>query len=492
MKAIIPVLDEKSKRPYYLQLYDYIKDAIVAGEVNFGEKLPSLRSLAKSLKLSITTINLAYSQLLVEGYIFSKPNSGYFVGNIAINDINTKNGIFMKASEIAAIRESREGREVGEIRTEFDLNFGATQVQEQQSFLPSQYDLSCFDFNKWKKCSNKILTEYPYLLLTESEPQGEYNLRHEISKYLYRARGVICSPSQIVIGAGTQQITSQLCLLLSKMQINHVTVEDPCYLPVKNIFRDRGFMLNSVSISASGIDIRKLKADMKSAVYVCPSNQFPTGAVMPIGKRYELLEWANRNDSIIIEDDYDSELRYFGKPIPALKGLDVNNNVVYLGSFSSTLFPAIKISYMVLPERLSEVFELLKNDYTQTCSKAEQLTLALFMELGYYQINIKKLRNLYSQKLQTVLNFINSNARGLITPVNTFSGINMILTVNSNKSTDVLCEEANEVGLSVVPISIYTDEFKSNTKALIFYYNQIPLELIDEMLKALVSKWFTV
>ena len=486
MKAIILVLDESSKRPYYLQLYDYIKNAIISGEVQFGEKLPSLRSLAKSLKLSITTINLAYSQLLVEGYIYSKQSSGYFVGNIAINDINTKKDIFSKASTDSTTSTTEE------LRACFDVNTDFEQTSSQNSLLPSQYDLSCFDFNKWKKCSNKILTEHPHLLLSESEPQGEYALRLEISKYLYRARGVTCSPSQVVIGAGTQQITSQLSLLLSKLSISHVTVEDPCYLPVKNIFRDRGFALNSVAISASGIDMRKLKTNVKSAVYVCPSNQFPTGAVMPIGKRYELLEWANKNNSIIIEDDYDSELRYFGKPIPALKGLDINNNVVYLGSFSSTLFPAIKISYMVLPERLSAVFEQLKNDYTQTCSKAEQLTLALFMELGYYQINIKKLRNLYSQKLQTVLNFVNRSAKNLITPVNTFSGINMILTVNSPKSAEILCSEASEIGISVAPISIYTDEVKSNTEALIFYYNQIPLELIDETLKALVAKWFTV
>jgi len=467
MKAIIPILDEKSKKPYYLQLYEYIKGAIVSGEIAYGEKLPSLRNLAKSLSLSVTTIDLAYSQLLVEGYIYSKPSSGFFVGNIITGNILGGN-VSSQAS-------------------------GATEFQEEgQTWFDStvQYDLSCFDFNKWKKCSNKILTDYPHLLLSKSDPQGEGALRYEIAKYLYRSRGVTCSPSQIVVGAGTQQITSQLSLLLSKLLINYVTVEDPCYLPVKNIFRDRGFTLNSVAISKSGIDINRLPAGIKSAVYVCPSNQFPTGAVMPIGKRYELLEWANCNDSIIIEDDYDSELRYFGKPIPALKGLDTNNSVVYLSSFSSTLFPSIKISYMVLPERLSEIFDMLKNDYTQTCSKAEQLTLALFMEHGYYQTNIRKLRSLYSQKLQAVLNFINSFARGLITPVNTFSGIHMIITVNSNKSPDVLCEEALDIGVSVVPVSIYTDETKGSAKSFIFYYNQIPLELIDETLKALILRWF--
>jgi len=471
MKAIIPVLDENSKKPYYLQLYEYIKNLIVSGEVAYGEKLPSLRNLAKSLKLSVTTIDLAYSQLLVEGYIYSKPSSGFFVSDIAISNKvseNTKNS------------------------SGFDVNVNFAQTSETDPLLPMQYDLSCFDFNKWKKCSNKILTDYPHLLLSKSDPQGESTLRHEIAKYLYLARGVTCSPSQIVVGAGTQQITSQLTLLLSKMSINHVTVEDPCYLPVKNIFRDRGFALNSVPISKSGIDIKRLPSGIKSAVYVCPSNQFPTGAVMPIGKRYELLEWADRNGSMIIEDDYDSELRYFGKPIPALKGLDTNKSVVYLSSFSSTLFPSIKISYMVLPERLSKIFDTLKNDYTQTCSKAEQLTLALFMEHGYYQTNIRKLRSLYSQKLQTVLNFINTHARELITPINTFSGIHMTLKVNINKNPDVLCKEASEIGVSVVPVSIYTDETKDDAKPLIFYYNQIPLELMDETLTALVFKWLKV
>ena len=486
MKAIIPILDENSKKPYYLQLYEHIKSSIVSGEISPGEKLPSLRSLAKSLKLSVTTIDLAYSQLLVEGYIYSKPSSGFFVGNIAISNIAFGGSMFASTQTDSTAEVSWE------LQSKFDFDLKLTQAESEDPLFPVQYDLSCFDFNKWKKCSNKILTDYPHLLLSKSDPQGESALRYEIAKYLYRARGVTCSPSQIVIGAGTQQITSQLSLLLSKLSINHVTVEDPCYLPVKNIFRDRGFALNSVAISKSGIDIQKLPANIKSAVYVCPSNQFPTGAVMPIGKRYELLKWADRNNSIIIEDDYDSELRYFGKPIPALKGLDTNKSVVYLSSFSSTLFPSIKISYMVLPEKLSEIFDALKNDYTQTCSKAEQLTLALFMEHGYYQTNIRKLRSLYSQKLQMMINFINANARDLITPINTFSGIHMTITVNSEKSPEQLCKEANEIGVLVVPISIYTDEIKGNVKPLIFYYNQIPLELIEETLKTLVSKWLKV
>ena len=464
MKAIIPEIDESLKRPCYLQLYDYIKNAILSGEIAEGEKLPSLRRLAKSLALSLTTISLAYNQLSVEGYIYSKAASGYFINDVSL------------------ARRSANATTGG-----FGADFAETAMPAERA--SNQYDLSCFDFNKWKKCFNKILTEYPHLLLSESDPQGEPALRYEISKYLYSSRGVVCNPSQIMIGAGTQQITGQLSLFLARMSINHVTVEDPCYLPVKNIFRDRGFALTAVAVGKNGINIQKLPANIMSAVYVCPSNQFPTGAVMPVGKRYELLEWAKRNDSIIIEDDYDSELRYFGKPIPALQGLDTHQRVVYLGSFSSTLFPSVKISYMVLPPQMAEISSSLTNDYSQTCSKAEQLTLALFMEHGYYQTNIRKLRSLYSQKLQAVLNSIHNYAHNFITPVNTSSGVNMIINVRSGKTSDILCAEANGLGVAVFPVSIYTSESNPDASPLIFYYNQIPLELIDDTVKTLVERW---
>ena len=462
MKAIIPDIDEGSKRPYYLQLYDYIKKAILSGDIAPGEKLPSIRGLAKGLRLSVTTINMAYGQLSVEGYIYSRISSGFYAG------------------DISARAPEKAGTVCGGDFSEVPLAGSA---------LPYQYDLSCFDFNKWKKCFNKILTEYPHLLLSESDPQGEYALRYEISKYLYRSRGVTCGPPQIVIGAGTQQITGQLSLLLSRMSINLVTLEDPCYLPVKNIFRDRGFNLSYVDISTTGVNIKKLPENIKSAVYVSPSNQFPTGAVMPIGKRYELLEWAKRNGSFIIEDDYDSELRYFGKPIPALQGLSANDSVVYLGSFSSTLFPSVKISYMALPPRMAEIFENLRNDYTQTCSKAEQLTLALFMEHGYYQTNIRKLRNLYSQKLQALSSCIHNYAHNFITIANTFSGINMIISVKSDKGAKRLCEEASHFGVFAVPVSVYTTDESDSALSLILYYNQIPLERIDDTIKNLVDKW---
>lgn len=210
---------------------------------------------------------------------------------------------------------------------------------------------------------------------------------------------------------------------------------------------------------------------------------------MPIGKRYELLDWALKNDSIIIEDDYDSELRYFGKPIPSLQGLDHNQRVVYLGSFSSTLFPSIKISYMVLPAQMAAIFDTFRDDYTQTCSKTEQLTLAIYMSKGLYQTNIKKLRTLYSQKLQLALSVLNRWGDGLVRPINSSSGVNMLISVKSRKPAAQLCREALELGISTLPITTYTEAPAEDTATLIFYYNQIPLKEMEPALKELLKKW---
>lgn len=459
MKPIILQFDHSNGSPLYIQLYQYLKNEITHGGIAAGEKLPSLRKLSKDLGISITTIELAYSQLLVEGYVTSKPQSGYYVAQIA------------GATPLSKLTENAE------------MEF-AKYTFEESAY---KYDLSCFDFNKWKKCASKVLNEYSHLLLFESDPQGEAALRFEISKYVYKSRGVLASPDQIVIGAGTQQLTTHLCRIMRKMNIGHVATEDPGYLPVQNIFRDHGFSITKVPVDPDGIKIDKLPTNIPSAVYVSPSNQFPTGSIMPVGKRYRLLEWAKENHSFILEDDYDSELRYFGKPVPALQGLDQNSRVVYLGSFSSTLFPAIKISYMVLPKEMTPIFHAIKSDYTQTCSKTEQLTLALFMEEGLYYTNIRKLRNLYAQKLQVALNALSKYGSSIAQPANkTNSGINIILKVRTKKAPDDLCAMAKSIGLNVLPLASLTDQ---DTAALIFYYNQIPLDEIETSVAEMLKLW---
>ena len=458
MKAILPVLDESRKKPYYLQIYDYIKDAILRGDIMEDEKLPSLRSLSKSTDLSITTIEQCYNQLLVEGYIYSKAQSGYYVSRVFSHSKKT-------------VPEKKE-----------ILSMQVPSPESTLYFTPSayKYDPDCFDFNKWKKCMNRVINEYPSALFFESDPQGEAMLRTEIAKYLYVSRGVSCSPQQIIIGAGTQQITNHLATILRKMGIEHVALEHPGYMPVRNIFRDRGFAITPVDVASDGLILEKLPTNIRTAAYVSPSNHAFTGAVMPIGRRYELINWAMENDSYIIEDDYDSELRYFGRPIPALKSLENNDHVIYLGSFSSTLFAAVKISYMVLPEEMAQLFSSMARDYSQTCSKLEQLTLAIFMETGNYQTHIKKLRKLYSQKLDAVTDVFATKAHNFIEVRNTSSGINIILKVHSPKSIDTLKKEAEDLGLPLVALE---------NDMLMFYYNQIPLAEIPQLLEDLTDTW---
>ena len=466
MKALVPVLDESRQTPYYIQLFDYIKQAILDGEITEGEKLPSLRSLAKSTGLSITTIEQAYNQLLVEGYIYSKAQSGYYVSRI-----------FKAGRQSVPASPELLTQKLSPLEDAID------------SGTPNmQYDEECFDFNKWKKCMNKVLTEFSPVLFFESDPQGERALRAELSRYLYMSRGVTCDPDQVFIGAGTQQITNLLATLLRKLSIDHVAVENPGYLPVRNIFRDRGFAITPVRAAADGLAIEKLPANIRAAAYVSPSNNAFTGSVMPVGRRYELLQWAEENDSLIIEDDYDSELRYFGRPIPALKSLDKSGRVIYLGSFSSTLFTAVKISYMVLPEGFAKAFATIVKDYSQTCSKTEQLTLAMFMETGFYQTHIKKLRKLYAQKLGKTAEAFGRHAPDFVKVKNTASGINLPIHVTSQKTGAQLEKEALSLGLPCVILSSSSGK-KGHETNMLLYYNQIPLGNIDTVISELTALW---
>lgn len=497
MRPIILNSDNSSADFLYIQLYDSIKASILSGDAVPGEKMPSLRKLADDLDLSITTVQQAYSQLAVEGYIESRPQSGYYV-----NSLNP--GTAGNYSDVSAV--SSPAASVGGSTDFLSRKTTDSQFTGKASFI---YDSSCFDFNKWKKCASRVFTDRSEDLLYESDPQGEPSLRKEISEYLHLSRGVYAPADRIVIGAGTQQITSHLGRILHRMGINLVSLETPGYLPVQSIFHDSGFSIQHIPVSGDGIRIEKLPVNIQSAVYVNPSNQFPTGAVMPIGRRYELLNWAAENDSYILEDDYDSELRYFGKPVPALQSLDHGNRVVYLGSFSSTLFPAIKISYMVLPEKLFEIFGNIKSQYTQTCSKAEQLTLAYFMSEGYYETGIRRLRNSNTKKLDGVLAAFNKYAPDFVEPVNTKSGITLTLKVRSIKqpvsdgpyassanapadssahlrTAERLADEAGKIGLQMIPISEITDQ---ETTALSFYYSRLPLEKTEPLIEALIKRW---
>ena len=474
--------DNNSAKSLYVQLYEHLKRELSEGRISTGERLPSLRGMADSLGISVTTVKLAYDQLIAEGYLLSRPQSGYYAASGAGVSAGTEPG---SGSSEDSRSESKAGSDL---------------ITE-----PFNCDPETFDFVKWKKCMASVLNDSPEQLLTGADRQGEPALREEIAKYLYQSRGVICTQRQIVISAGTQQLTSHIARILKLMAIGHVSVEDPGYMPVRSIFRDWGFSLSCIPVREDGIAIEKLPANIRTAVYVCPQNQFPTGVVMPIGRRRRLLEWAESNDSIIIEDDYNSELRYSSRPIPALQGLDQGRRVVYIGSFSSTLFPAVRISYMVLPHCMVDLYSRISENYDQTCSKTEQLTLAEFMKRGYYSTNLKHVRKLYSRKQQEALAAVREYGSdgGFITAENTQSGINITLRLDThvrvitegrpgrNRSDEIqhelaerLVKAAAHAGAKVRDIEQLDHDGRVY---LIFSYSQIPLDEVRPAVRAMIA-----
>lgn len=482
MKPFTIELKRGNRRdPLYIQLYEYIRSEIVSGNLPKGTKLPALRRIAKEQNLSITTVEQAYNQLAVEGYVDSKPQSGFYVAEIP--------GPAMLDTQGAIGGGSDTSHCDGDILS-FAKDISSKKLSDYTT-LDSEYiaDNAAFDFKKWRKVMMRVFDQHTDLLMQEGDPQGEPALRYEISKYVFNSRGVKCHPDQIVIGAGTQQLTAHIGRLLRLLGIHLVCTEEPGYLPVNTIFQDQGYILNKIPVSSQGISIEALP-DSKSAVYVCPNNQFPTGAVMPIGNRYSILEWAKRTESLIIEDDYDSELRYFGRPISSLQGLEIGeekSHVLYLGSFSATLFPSVKISYMVLPRQIMKFMDTLLGGYTQTCSKTEQLALAYFMEEGHYYTNIKKLRNLCGRKLTKCLKVVDSFPMDKVSADRTESGLNMILRVSTEKTHGEMSEIAKEMGIMVVASEDIPE--KKDKKAVIFYYSRLPEDSIEVLTKHMIEAW---
>ena len=459
------------RNPLYLQLYEYIRSEIISGNMEEGDKLPALRRIASDLNLSITTVEFAYNQLDVEGYIESKPQSGFYVAKIPGPVMINKTSLMSKSADSGTQGIEKDNK---------------TQDRTKRNYIT---DPDAFDFKKWRKSMMRVIDEETDLLMQEGDPQGEEALRYEISKYVFNSRGVRCQPNQVVVGAGTQQLTAHIGRLLRHIGIHLVCTEDPGYQPVNKIFEDQGYILNKIPVSSQGIDIEKLP-DSKAAVYVCPNNQFPTGAVMPIASRYELLKWASFNDGLIIEDDYDSELRYFGRPISSLQGLEQyeeDSHVLYLGSFSATLFPSVKISYMILPRQLANKLDFILEGYTQTCSKTEQLALAHFMESSYYYTNIKKLRNLCGRKLSACIKVIETYGYDSVRADRTDSGLYVILSIK----TDMGSKEMEEIAENMGILAYHSDDLIpiEGMKSMIFYYSRLPENQIQDLTREMIDSW---
>lgn len=443
---IIP-FDSQSDSPLYEQIYQYIKDEIRQGKLEAGSRLPSTRVLAKNLRLSRSTTQMAYDQLLSEGYIESLPCKGYYV---------------CKIEELVEVKQEGGGSFV-ESGTRNPDRF-------EVDFSPRGIDLDSFPFNTWRKISRNTLVDDNKDMFGAGDPQGERSLRTAIGAYLHSARGVNCRPEQILIGAGSEY----LLMLLSQILGNdrRIAMENPTYKQAYRVLRGAGYPVIPVDMDRYGMDVARLVKSGADVAYVMPSHQYPTGIVMPVNRRRELLGWAySGGDRYLIEDDYDSEFRYKGKPIPALQGMDHGGRVIYMGTFSKSIAPAIRVGFMVLPEHLLEAYREKAGFYLSTVSRIDQNILYQFITQGYYERHLNRMRALYKGKHDALLSGLRSLEEHFIIR-GEYAGLHVLLTHRQEMKEASLVEQAAGCGVKVYGISdcfIYPEEERFCSTVLLGY-----------------------
>ncbi|WP_378951734.1 PLP-dependent aminotransferase family protein [Pelosinus sp. sgz500959] len=461
-------LESKKITPLYIQLYNYFKTEIEDNRLNQGEKLPSIRGLAKSLSISKITVEKAYQQLVSEGYIENYDRSRYTV--------NKLDRLICKTTSFPIEKKNDTKKIILKSNVRYDFSSG-------------EMDIDGFDFSLWKRYISKAFL-HKERLVSYGNIKGEEELRIEIAKYIQKSRGVYTHKSQIIIGAGVQNLLSILCSIL-KLENNSIAFEEPGFKNGRRIFADNAFKIKPIKMKKDGIDMEELVDSGETLVYVSPSHQFPTGYIMPIGRRNQLLNWAKAKNGTIIEDDYDSEFRYYGRPIPALKGLDTRGNVVYLGSFSKIIPPSIRISYMVLPEKFLEIYQKKSSLYNQAASTIEQLALAQFMADGHLERQIRKLRKLYYEKNRLFFDSIKTILGENVEVNENESGLHTILTVKSNLQARELVERALQHGCRVAPVEDYYWEVApEKLPQIILYFSKIPGAEMKAAMEQLKVAWF--
>lgn len=470
MIDITLLLGEKSGEPLYFQLYQHIKNEIISCKLPANTRLPSIRALSSHLHISRNTVELAYHQLMAEGYIQSKHKSGFYVIELELEKLPELNARKKKSFEMNNIEHSTAVR--------YDFKYG-------------DVDAAHFPITIWRKLSNQCVQLEQMKLFSYGDPQGEPGLRVEIAKYLYHSRGVNCSPDQIVIGAGVQYLLIVLSGLI-RTDNSSIAMEDPGYDGVRTIFQNNGYSIHPIPLDKDGLNIRNLYDSKSRIAYITPSHQFPYGMIMPFAKRMQLLKWAADQDGIIIEDDYDSEFRYVGKPIPSLQGLDTNHRTVYLGTFSKCLLPSLRISYMVLPPALLERYNKQGYPlYDQTVSWIHQKTLELFMSNGHWEAHIRRLRNVYRQKQYTLISTIQKLMDGQVTVIGQDAGLHILLRVHNGMNEQELIKAAEEAGSKVYPVSpFWAQKNDAETSMVQIGFGGLSNEEIVEGVHSLHRAWF--
>lgn len=456
-------LDPEASEPLYGQLYEYLKSEITGGGLPCGVKLPSKRRLASSLQCSQNTVQTAYSQLMAEGYITARPKSGYYVCRL--------DGVLTMRKEPAAPREHAPD----------DSDF-------RYDFSHHGIDYESFPFSLWRKITKNAISEYDDGLLRAGGAQGALPLRSAIADYLHHSRGVVCAPEQIIVSSGTEFLMQLLIQIFDRDCV--YAIEEPGYEKLSLLFRSNRARYVGIPLDESGMLPDALLESRADVACVTPSHQFPTGNIMPVNRRIRLLNWANsRPERYLIEDDYDSEFRYSGRPIPSLQGLDSGEKVIYLGTFSKSLAPAIRISYLVLPKPLLRVYRERLNFYLCPVPSLDQKVLYQFMKEGCFERHLNKMRTIYKKKREILM----SSLQRLLPEAalsGADAGLHIVLRVENGMREDELVAAAAGQGVRVYGFSrFYAGEGSREPRLLLGFASLRPEEIPDAV-RLLRRAWF--
>ena len=427
--------EDGKKTPLYEQLYEFIKGDILSGKLKADSPLPSKRTLSKNLHISVMTIENSYSQLMSEGYIYSMPRKGFFV-----SDIFSHGNI-----QITSSVNDAEKNQFSEILTKSKDIYA--------DFTSNATEPESFPFSIWAKITRRILSESQELLMENSPSNGLLELRRSIAAYLRDFRGISVNPENIIISSGTETMYNLLIQLLGHELV--YGSEDPGYKKIALTLDANSVKNVLIPLDKDGIMPSHLEKKQVNIIHTSPSHHFPTGITMPVKRRYELLNWANQSDDrYIIEDDYDSEFRMSGLPIPSLYSMDQNEKVIYMNTFTKSLSSNIRISYMVLPQKLMNDYNRRLSFYSCTVPTFEQLTLAEFMSNGHYEKHINRMRNVYRKKRDLLLKEISNCRLGDRAEISEeTSGLHFILKLRLEMTEKEFIKRCKDSGILIHPLS---------------------------------------
>ena len=447
----------------YEQLYRAIKADILSGRLPGGTKLPSKRALAAHLEVSVITVKTAYEQLMAEGYLTGVEKKGYFVSAVQ--------------PPLPAAPPPTAALQPEERRWFLDL-------------VTNSIDAEDFPFTVWARLMRRTILEQGTGLLHPTPPQGALALRDAVAAHLRQFRGMDVTAEQIVIGAGTEVLYSLLVQLLG--QDRRYAVEDPGYGKIARIYRSNRAAVSFVPLDESGLSVSALRDSRADVVHISPSHHYPTGLVMPIARRQQLLSWAREApDRYILEDDYDSEFRFVGRPIPTLFSIDGGRHVIYLNTFSKTIAPSIRISFMVLPRRLLADFRQKLGFYACTVSAFEQYTLAQFLSGGWYEKHLSRMRKHYRQKRDAVIAALRQSPLSPHAAIaEEDAGLHFLLRLDGAPPDDVLRRAAEERGIRLAMLSDYYQcPREAPQHVLVVNYTGIDTEKLPTALARLAELW---